>query len=375
MDEIRIDRAENDVIFDDAGRRYIDLFTAHGTTWLGHANPAITLALKAQLDRVWITGTLATAAADRAKAAVERLFPPSHGLVGLCSTGMEAAEFAIRIARRFTGRMGLIGFSRSMHGKSLATSHLAWDNGDGLDLPDFHRLPFPTHAEEPVVLDRLGEALGRKRIAGVFIEPIQGSGGGYCASEGFYRRVASLCADSAALVVFDELLTGLYRTGPRFFFENCGVVPDLVLIGKGLGNGFPVSGVVANRRIALTAAMLPGSTFSGNPLAASVVAATIEEIERLDMPGRVADISRAVDSSLGSLDEFGFRLRGRGAFWTMEIPTRFDADAIVREIYGAGVAVGRTGHLLRFLPPVTIGPSNLAMACEALREVLTWAAS
>jgi acetylornithine/succinyldiaminopimelate/putrescine aminotransferase len=271
MNKPCIVRAVNDLLLAEDGRQYIDLFTAHGTAWLGHANPAIAADIAAQLDRVWLTGGLETPASRAAAGAIEAWFPASHGLAALYSTGMEAAEFAIRVARIATGRTGMLGFERSMHGKSLATAYLGWDNRDGVQLPGFRRLPFPGRASEADVLAQLAATLAGARVGGVFVEPLQGSGGGHLASPGFYREVARLAREHGALLVFDELLTGFHRTGPAFLFEEFGLAPDVVLIGKALGNGFPVSAVIVDRSVALRREMLPGSTFSGNALACAAI--------------------------------------------------------------------------------------------------------
>ncbi len=282
----RITTADNEIIVDDSGHQVIDLFSAHGTTWLGHCNPNIVAAVSEQLRRVWITGGLGSAAHVEAKSLVESFFPSSHGLAGFCSTGMEAAEFAIRIARSATGRNDVVGFEKSMHGKSMATAYLGWDNRDGLNVPCLHRLPFIQAHSEEEVLERLEKTLEGALAAAVFIEPMQGSGGGHMASSGFYEAAVRLCRKHGALTVFDEILSGFHRTGRAFLFCDLAETPDIILIGKAMGNGFPVSGVIARRDIAITPAMLPGSTFSGNPLAAAAVVATLKQIQGPESSGK-----------------------------------------------------------------------------------------
>ena len=194
MYPLRIARGENDLIFDENGHSYIDLFSAHGTTWLGHADPEITAAVTRQLEHIWGTGGLETDASSTARALVESFFPPTHALVALYSTGMESSEFAIRLARTVTRRCGVIGFERSMHGKSLATAYLGWDNHDDVGVADFVRLPFVPSCPEDEILGRLDDALASRAISAVFVEPLQGSGGGHRASPLFYQEVSRLCA-------------------------------------------------------------------------------------------------------------------------------------------------------------------------------------
>jgi acetylornithine/succinyldiaminopimelate/putrescine aminotransferase len=368
---LRISRAENDRLFDEEGRSYIDLFSAHGTAWLGHADPDIAEAIASQLGRVWVTGGLETDVAAQARALVEGFFPPSHRLAALYSTGMEAAEFALRVARTATGRNGAVGFARAMHGKSMATAYLGWDNDDDLRLPDFVRLPFVPDRPEAQILEKLADVLASRPISAVFVEPIQGCGGGHSASSPFYREVARLCADHGALLVFDEILTGFYRTGSPFVFSDLGLVPDLILVGKAMGGGFPVSGVVADERYPITKAMLPGSTYAGNPLASAAVVATLTKLRGLDILGRVAAIERAIVEGLSPLERVGVALRGKGALWILELPAGWDVEAVVFEIYRRGVAVGYAGRHLRILPAATIDPGRLAWACAIIREELS----
>ncbi len=367
---LSIAAADNDRLIDEHGRSYIDLFSAHGTTWLGHANPAIAAELTEQVQKLWIAGGLATGVAGEARRTVEEFFPSSHHLAAFYSTGMEAAEFALRVARGVTGRTGVVGFERSMHGKSLATAQLGWNNHDGVSLPYVERVPFVRTHSEDEILSRLADALSTGAVSAVFVEPLQASGGGYLASAQFYNKLAHLCSRQGAITIFDELLTGFYRTGPPFFFSDLDFVPDVVLIGKSLGNGFPVSGVVVNRRFPLTSAMLPGSTYAGNPLAAAAVRATLRHLRSLDVPARVQAIEEIILETLGHIRERGIALRGRGALWILELPEEADVEATVIAIYERGVAIGFTGRILRLLPAATIDLSRLRTACSIIVEEL-----
>ncbi|HUE15994.1 MAG TPA: aminotransferase class III-fold pyridoxal phosphate-dependent enzyme [Planctomycetaceae bacterium] len=367
---LSIAAADNDRLFDEQGRSYLDLFSAHGTTWLGHANRPLAVELSAQLEKIWITGGLPTAVREEAKQAVEAWFPPSHYLAAFYSTGMEAAEFALRVARAVTGKNGVVGFERSMHGKSLATSYLGWNNNDGLDLPDFVRLPFVPACSEERILDQLADVLSTRAISAVMIEPLQASGGGHMATERFYQELARLCASHQVLLVFDELLTGFHRTGPAFFFSELQFVPDIVLIGKSLGNGFPVSGVIVDRHYPISPAMFPGSTFSDNPLAAAAVRATLRQMCSLNLFERVQSIEKIVVETLGPTRERGIALRGRGALWILELPEGVNVEQTVVAIYERGVAVGFTERIIRLLPAATIDSNGLARACSIIAEEL-----
>lgn len=368
---VRIARAENDILIDEDERQLIDLFSGNGAVWLGHANPRICARLRSQTDQLWLTGGLETSVHLEAVAAIERFMPLSHYVAGIYSTGMEASEFAIRLARAATGKSEVVGFERSMHGKSFATAYLGWDNRDGVHISQFHRLPFVSSTPEDEILDRLAKVLRTHPISAVFIEPLQGSGGGHSGTDAFYREIYRLCHEFGALLVFDEILTGFYRTGLPFYFSSLDFVPDLILIGKAIGNGFPVSGVVANKDYPVSKRMLPGSTYAGNPMACAAVAATLEELYKADPLGRVADIEETIREAVAPLTEGGLQPRGRGAMWIVEAPEGVDVEQIALRLYERGVFVSHVGRILRLLPALTILREHLTEACLIVNEELS----
>lgn len=371
---LTIARAAGEFLYDHRGRAYLDLFSANGTTWLGQAHPAIRAAVAAQLESVWTTGALGATAVESACRRLAAWLPASHYVAGLYSTGMEAAEFAGRVARVATGRPGAVGFARSMHGKSLAMSSLAWDNPGVPAIQDWHRLPFTSQSREAEILDRLRAALATARVAAVFVEPWQATGGGHTASREFFEELGRLCRQHGALVVFDELLTGFYRTGTPFFFSRLGYVPDVILLGKSLGNGFPVSAVALNRQIEVVPRMLPGSTYANNSLAAAAVDATLTAMEQLDLKSLVERIETIMGDRLAPLTDCGCAVRGIGTMWIVETPAAIDLPSTVEAIYNRQVAVGYTANCLRLLPPVTIAPQRLAEGCRIVAEALIAAA-
>lgn len=372
-----IARAANDLLFDAGGRALIDLFTAHGTTWLGHCNPAVVTAISDQLTRVWATGGLETEIRARARAAIESFFPETHELACVYSTGMEAGEFALRLARVAAGKIGALGFERAMHGKSAAMSSLGWDNCDGAQVSFVRKLPFVDSVSEEGVLESVERELAKGGIGAVFLEPMHGSGGGWPVSAGFARSLIHLCRRFRAVSIFDEILTGFHRTGPLFTFCGPGGLadkeadwPDVVLIGKAMGNGFPVSAVVANRCFKVMPEMLPGSTFAGNALACAAIVATLREIRQIGIESRVAMIEQIVRAELAlPLAQSPARLRGRGAFWVMELPSEIRLEqvrGIVEAVYHRGVFVSYAGRQIRVLPAATIERGHLENACRIL---------
>lgn len=359
--------AQDDLLHLADGRKLIDLFTAHGTVWLGHGRSEVREALAAQLDRVWITGGHPTPAVEAMRQTVNSFLPAGYALASLASTGMEANEQALRIARVDTGRNEVLGLAGAMHGKSFATAALAWDNGDGLVVPQIHRVVAGSGIDEERILARIEATLRLGRVGAVYVEPIHATSFGWEASIAFHQALRELTRASGVLLVFDEILTGFYRTGPRFRFERYAIEPDLIVFGKACGNGFPVAGVAGRASLSQQPRMLLGSTFSNNALAATAVTATLRCLETLEPIKRVEEIENAVLSQLGDLARGSApRLRGAGALWVLSFDTAEQAEACARELYRSGVCVGHHGRQLRLLPALTIAPEHLL---EALNKV------
>jgi acetylornithine/succinyldiaminopimelate/putrescine aminotransferase len=262
-----------------------------------------------------------------------------------------------------------------MHGKSMATAAMGWDNRDGLVLAPVRRLPCVPAASEDQMLAAVDAALRDDTVAALFVEPILGSSGGHALSVSCLNALQASCRRRGALLVLDETLTGLYRTGTAFVHEAMDGPPDVVLMGKALGNGFPVSAVVTTREHPVVPQMLPGSTFAGNPLAAAVLTATLEVMAGLDLASRVAAIEACVRDVLGPLQAEGVALRGAGALWVLELPGPAQPLQVVTAAAAAGVLVNHAGRQLRLLPAATTEAQHLERGCrivaEAIRSAIT----
>jgi 4-aminobutyrate aminotransferase-like enzyme len=369
LDSFSIVDAQADLLYTSDGRTLIDLFTAHGTVWLGHCHPVVRDALKRQLDTVWITGGYATPMVQEMRAAMNAFLPDGYTLASLASTGMEANEQALRIARVRTGRNSALGFAGAMHGKSFLTAALAWDNGDGLAVPQIQRVPCGSGMDEAATLEVVERTLKVCDTAAVFVEPIHATSFGWHASPAFYQALRALATRHGALLVYDEVLTGFHRTGPKFCFLQHQLQPDIVVFGKACGNGFPVGGVAVRDGIAVSPRMLLGSTFSNNALAAAAVGATLASLQALDAEALVRAIERTVRQNLApALAGSGVSLSGAGAMWFLTFPSAEQAAACARGLLQAGVCIGFHNRQLRLLPPLTIRPENLLAACQKIAE-------
>ena len=357
------------LVYTQDGRALVDLAMGFGAAFLGHAHPVVVASLERQVGRLWSSGRNLTPARERVDSLLAALIAPGMKLGGLCSTGMEVAEFAMRVAATYTGRSGFAGFARSMHGKSALTAGLCWRNAT-LRPQNLHTLPFVADAGEPEILSALEQLLRTRDIAALLVEPIQGSNGAHEATLDFYRRTIALCREHGTLCVFDETLTGLHRTGTPFYADRLGEPPDMALFAKCMGNGFPASALAMGEHIPIHPEALPGSTFSGNPLALAAIEGTLTAMGQLDMRRLVSGIEDTVRSALAPTRDVGATLRGRGALWCLELDAGIDFDAALGRIRDAGLLVTSAGNFIRLLPAATIDLQLLKDSCAKIAEAL-----
>ena len=352
-----ITKAHGEWLEDGSGQRLLDLCAGYGSIWLGHRHPAVEGALTRQLQAYAAPGYLPFEMLEPARAALSRFIPAGHFVGGIYSTGMEAMETALRAVWAHTGRRDVAGFAGSTHGRSFVTAAI----GGGDAVPFVHTLPAFSAGAAPIAR-ALDELAGRVKLAALVVEPVQMTGGGYELGREACERVFAVAAKHGAAVIFDETLTGLHRCGARSYADAMGVVPDIMVLGKGLANGFPASAVALKQGFAWDRERVhPGSTYWNHPLACAGVAATLEALERIDAAAKVRQIERTVTARLGHL-----ALRGRGAMWCLESPRagrqREFADALQR----SGVLVSYYDRYIRLLPPLTIEPEALERACNAI---------
>ncbi len=347
------------------GRTLVDLAMGFGAAFLGHAHPVVGASVQQRAGSLWSSSRNPTPAKARVNALLSALLPPGLRLGGLYTTGMEVAEFAMRVAATHTGRGEFAGFARSMHGKSAMTAALCWNNAP-LRQGNLHTLPFVASVGEEEILEALDRLLRTRRVAALFVEPIQGSNAAHEASIPFYDQAIALCREHGTLCVFDEILTGLHRTGTRFYVDRLRQSPDVLLFAKCMGNGFPVSTLAVGEHVPIRPEASPGSTFSGNELALAAVEGTLAAMRQLDMEQRVAGIEAIVRSELGQLQVAGATLRGRGALWGLELDDRSNLDETLGRIRDAGLLVTSAGRAIRLLPAATIDPQLLKGACEKI---------
>jgi acetylornithine/N-succinyldiaminopimelate aminotransferase len=351
-------------LVDDQGRRYLDFVGGIAVVGLGHGNPAPLAAAHAQLDRLWHVSNLYW---TEPMARLARLLSDRFGgaQAFFCNSGAEAVEAAIKYARKATGRADVVALENSFHGRTIGALSATGQ-------------PAKRAAFEPLVpgvaFARLNDsgslaALVDDRTACILVEPIQGEGGIHAARPEFIARARALADDQGALLIFDEVQTGVGRTGSFFAWERLGTKPDAVTLAKALANGLPIGALLVSD--AAAGAFEPGdhaSTFGGNPVACAAACAVVETIDDA-LLARVARCGARLSRELERLAS-AVEVRGAGLLIGLEI------DRVAREVIAAclerGLLVGSAGErVLRLTPPLTISDDELDQALTVLREVLS----
>jgi 4-aminobutyrate aminotransferase len=396
------DRAENAEVWDIEGRRYIDFAGGIAVLNTGHRHPKVQAAVTAQLQRFMHTcyqvvpyeGYIALAEKLNA------LTPGSHAKkTALFSTGAEAIENAVKIARAYTRRGGVIAFSGAFHGRSLFAVSLTgkvqpYKAGFGPFAPEVYHAPFPCHRTN---LDSVKTAIAHlfkadiepRRVAAIVFEPVQGEGGFNVIQAAAVHWLRELCDEHGILMIADEIQTGFGRTGKMFAMEHFGVVPDLMAIAKSLAAGLPLSAVTGKAEI--MDAPPPGGlggTYAGNPLAIAAAHAVIDVIaeERLVERGQwLGDQLKGVIESMRWELPHLADVRGLGAMVAAEfnqpgtdLPDAEFAKRVQSEALMRGLLLltcGVNGNVLRFLFPLTIPDAVFGEALAILRASLRVAAS
>lgn len=313
------ERAENAEVWDVEGNRYIDFCGGIGCQNVGHRNPRVVAAIKDQLDQLTHTCFQVTPYKSYIELAerVNALLPGDFAKKSLFfSAGGEAVENAIKIARYYTRRPALITFTNGYHGRSymgmaLSARMVPFKEGFGPFPGEIYRLPFPDDFHNVTIEDtkRAFETLFRSdcppdQIAAVFFEPVQGEGGYNIATQEFLEYLRALCDEHGIVMVADEIQTGMGRTGKMFAMEHYGICPDLTCIGKSIGGGLPISGIVGKADIidSVPAGGL-GGTFGGNPIACAAALAVLDVIEKDDLLRCGLDMGSQIDTRLRKLAE------------------------------------------------------------------------
>ena len=363
---LALTRGEGIYVWDADGRRYADFYGGHCVLPLGHCPPAVVAAVQAQAATLlFYSNVVYSPVRAEAAATLARLAPDGLGHVFFCNSGTEANETALKLARTFTGRPHVVAMTDGFHGRTLGAllaTHGKYRAPYANVLPDTTFVPFGD-------ADALDAALaGRGDVAAVILEPIQSMAGVTTAPPAYFERLRAACDRSGALLVFDEVQTGVGRTGTFSISESLGVRPDLVTLAKSLASGVPVGALLASDAVAAHVKVGDqGTTFGGGMLAMAALTATLTTIEAEGLMARTAEVFDRVKAGVaGAVHD----VRGAGCLIGLDLgrPAGPVVDALLEHGFLTGTSSEPT--VLRLMPPYTVSFEVVDAFCAALRDVL-----
>ena len=374
---LRFERGEGVWLYTDTGERYLDFGAGVAVTSVGHAHPHLVGELKAQIDKVWHLSNLYEIPGQEklAKRLTQSTFADK---AFFCNSGAEALECAIKTARRYhythghPEKIGIITFEGAFHGRTLATiaagGQAKYLEGFGPKVQGFDQVPFGD-------LESLKAAI-TPETAALLIEPIQGEGGIRVPTKEFLVALRALCDEHGMLLIFDEVQSGMGRTGKLFAYEWSGVQPDIMAVAKGIGGGFPLGACLATEEAASGMTLgTHGTTYGGNPLAMAAGNAVLDIIEADGFLENVRDVALVFRQGLASLkDRYPDvieEIRGEGLL--LGIKARVPSSELLlamREEHILGIPAG--DNVIRLIPPLVVTAEE---AREGLARIENAAAS
>ena len=358
-------RGEGCRVWDDEGNEYLDFLSGIAVNALGHAHPVLVKAVSEQVATLAHISNYFASPPQLALA--DRLLSLTGGdRIFFCNSGAEAIEAAFKLARR-TGRPRVLSLVNSFHGRTLGSRALT---GKPALREPFEPLgPGVEHIDSTI--EALEAAIGSD-VAALFVEPIKGEAGVIDLPEGYLESARRITAEHGVLLILDEIQTGAGRTGSWFAFQSSGVVPDAIVLAKGIGGGFPIGALVTFGAASdLLVAGQHGTTFGGNPLATAASLAVLGEIERADLVENArirGEQLRAAIVGIGS--PLIAEVRGRGLLIGVGL-TEPAAPDIVRRAFAAGLIVNAPNDMsIRLAPPLIIGDSEIAEFIDIFTKAL-----
>ncbi|MFA6234053.1 MAG: aminotransferase class III-fold pyridoxal phosphate-dependent enzyme [Bacteroidota bacterium] len=364
--DVELIRGEDVWVWDAAGRRYLDCYGGHAVISIGHAHPHFTRRVTEQLTRLpfysnAFVNSLQVEYAEKFGAVCGY---PDHQLF-LCNSGAEANENALKLASFHTGRAKVLAFSGAFHGRTSGAVSIT-------DNPSI-RAPFNQGHDVVFVplndAKAMREAFARHAFAAAIIEGIQGVAGIKGVESEYLTELRALCTEHQALLILDEVQSGFGRSGHFFAHQNTGVAADIITIAKGMGNGFPVAGVLIDPRIASSHGLL-GTTFGGGQLACAAALAVIEVLHAQSLQNNAAEVGASLMRALAEVPGVS-EVRGRGLMigFDSEVPAKI-LRALLLHDYGIITGGGGGSTTVRLLPPLTFSMQQAETLTTAVDAAL-----
>ena len=364
------ERGDGVWIYSSDGKKYLDLYGGHAVAATGHSHPHVVHAIKEQADKLLFYSNLVYSE-TRAGAASKlvSIAPDQLSTVFFCNSGTEANENAMRMARMATGRKNIISFAGGFHGRTAdAISATFLGKYRELGKPNV-----PGHLQAEFGDIESVRALADDTVAGILLEPIQSMAGVRTAAPEFFSALRELCDQRGIILIYDEVQTGVGRTGEWFFAGSpagAGVVPDIITLAKALGSGIPVGACVVSDEVASHIKENDlGTTFGGGMIATAAVSATLEAIENERMLENVRTVEAYLRSRLQTMPEI---VAVRGSGFLLGLQFKEKATPLHKALLERNVITGTSSdpHVLRLLPPLCLQSGEVDIFIDALREAL-----
>ena len=357
-------------VWDDKGNKYLDCHTNYGVAFLGHCNPKIVKPIVGQLNKLMmIPYSIDNDARDKVLKDLSKILPKKLSYVFFQSTGTEAVEAALKFSRKATKKKKIIAFENAFHGRTMGSLSVTWK-------PKY-REPYQPLIPG-VVFVRFNDVEDVDKVvdeetAAVIVEPIQGEGGINVATREFLKALRERTLETGTLLIFDEVQCGFGRTGRIWAFQHYNVEPDILVAGKAVGGGYPVSFVVTCSEVAESLEIGDhGTTYGGNPVACVAVSAAINVLLSENVPEQAATKGDLLSKKLIELIEdmkLNFKVKGLGLMLGVDFGRNTEEEAIRLKDYGVlAVRAGET--VLRYLPPYMISKEDVEHIVNALEKLL-----
>ncbi|MGI0011192.1 MAG: aspartate aminotransferase family protein [Nitrosopumilaceae archaeon] len=367
---VTIERGLGTHVWDINGKEYVDCMGGYGVALVGHRNPRVVKALQSQLEKIiTVHSSLYNKTREEFLENLIRISPKDLSQVYLNNSGTEAVEAAIKFARKFTGKSGMVAMNGSYHGKSFGSLSLTFN-------PKYRKSFEPL--VEKVSFSPFGDIESLRSAVNsdtgfIILEPIQGESGIHVAPEGFLQDVRKLCDEKGILLIFDEIQAGLGRTGKMWAGEHWNTTPDIMCLAKGIAGGVPMGATLVRPDIlACISKGEQSSTFGGNPLSCAAGTATIQALTQDGLVENAAKMGKKFREGLERLKEkhkIIREIRGKGLMIGVEM--KFEVKDILFDGIANGVLFLYSGkNILRLLPPLVISESDIDKALEVLDAVL-----
>jgi LysW-gamma-L-lysine/LysW-L-ornithine aminotransferase len=367
---VRIDRGKGVRVWDTSGKEYIDCMGGYGVALVGHCNPRVVEAIKNQAEKLIVCHmSFYNDARGDFLSRMATIAPKGLSKIFFSNSGAEAVEAALKFSRRYTGKPGIISMSGGYHGKTFGALSATYS--------EKYRKPFMPLLENvkflPYTTTRIEDAVN-DNIGAVIVEPIQGETGIILPPEGLLQNMREVCTKHGIVLIFDEIQSGLGRTGKMWAGENWKTIPDIMCLAKGLAGGVPIGLTLSKPEI--VEALRVGehsSTFGGNPLACAAGAATIGSLIEDKLVENAADVGGYFKDGLLKLKEKHRIVRDvRGLGMMLALELRFDVRNLLLDGIRHGLLMLYSGkNILRLLPPLVMDKETISQALETMDELLS----